>query len=64
MFQLQLFLIHCDEWDRFVDPPRHNIVTGATLLQLALPNLGSNKRSIILEASTLTIAPPMLFMVV
>jgi hypothetical protein len=28
------FLFHCDEWDRFVAPPRHKFVTGATLLQL------------------------------
>jgi len=28
------FLLHCDEWDRFVAPPRHKFVTGATLLQL------------------------------
>ena len=35
MFQLQLFfLLHCDEWDRLVALPRHNFVTGATLLQL------------------------------
>ena len=35
MFQLQfIFLLHCDEWDRFVAPQRHNFVTGATLLQL------------------------------
>jgi hypothetical protein len=34
MFQLQLFLLHCDEWDRVVALPRHNFVTGATLLQL------------------------------
>jgi hypothetical protein len=33
--QLQfIFLLHCDEWDRFVVPPRHKFVTGATLLQL------------------------------
>jgi hypothetical protein len=31
------FFLHCDEWDRFVAPPRHKFVTGATLLQLALP---------------------------
>ena len=34
MFQLQLFLLHCDEWDRVVALPRHKFVTGATLLQL------------------------------
>ena len=28
------FLLHYDEWDRFVAPPRHKFVTGATLLQL------------------------------
>jgi hypothetical protein len=28
------FLLHCDEWDRVVAPPRHKFVTGATLLQL------------------------------
>jgi len=28
------FLLHCDEWDRFVASPRHKFVTGATLLQL------------------------------
>ena len=28
------FLLHCDEWDRFVAPPRHKFVTGAILLQL------------------------------
>jgi hypothetical protein len=28
------FLLHRDEWDRFVAPPRHKFVTGATLLQL------------------------------
>jgi hypothetical protein len=28
------FLVHCDEWDCFVTPPRHKFVTGATLLQL------------------------------
>jgi len=27
-------LLHCAEWDRFVAPPRHKFVTGATLLQL------------------------------
>jgi hypothetical protein len=27
------FLLHCDEWDRFVAPPRHKFITGATLLQ-------------------------------
>ena len=33
--QLQfIFLLHCDEWDRFVALPRHKFVTGATLLQL------------------------------
>ena len=38
MFQLQLFfLLHCDEWDRVVALPRHKFVTGATLLQLDLP---------------------------
>jgi hypothetical protein len=31
------FLLHCDEWDRFVAPPRHKFVTGATLLQLGIP---------------------------
>ena len=31
------FLLHCDEWDRFVAPPRHKYVTGATLLQLGGP---------------------------
>jgi hypothetical protein len=30
------FLLHCDEWDRFVAPPRHKFVIGATLLQLHL----------------------------
>jgi hypothetical protein len=34
MFQLQLILLHCDEWDRVVALPRHKFVTGATLLQL------------------------------
>ena len=34
MFQLQLFLLHCDEWDRVVALPRHKFVTGSTLLQL------------------------------
>ena len=24
------FLLHCDEWDHFVAPPRHKFVTGAT----------------------------------
>jgi hypothetical protein len=28
------FLLHCDEWDRVVALPRHQFVTGATLLQL------------------------------
>ena len=40
MFQLQLFfLLHCNEWDRFVALPRHKFVTGATLLQLIGPRL-------------------------
>ena len=35
--QLQfIFFLHCDEWDRFVAPPRHKFVTGATLLQLGV----------------------------
>ena len=35
MLQLQFtFLLQCDECDRFVAPPRHKLVTGATLLQL------------------------------
>ena len=29
------FLLHWDEWDRFVVPLKHKFVTGATLLQLA-----------------------------
>ena len=38
MFQLQLFfLLHCDEWDRVVALLRHKFVTGATLLQLVIP---------------------------
>ena len=36
MFQLQLCLLHCDEWDRAVALPRHKFVTGATLLQLVV----------------------------
>ena len=31
-----LFLLHCDEWDRVVALPRHKFVTGATLLQLTI----------------------------
>ena len=37
MFQLQIFLLHCDEWGRVVALPRHKFVTGATLLQLDGP---------------------------
>ena len=38
MFQLQLFfLLHCDEWDHVVALLRHKFVTGATLLQLVIP---------------------------
>jgi hypothetical protein len=38
MFQLQLFfLLHCDEWDRVAALLRHKFVTGATLLQLVIP---------------------------
>jgi hypothetical protein len=33
-------LLHCDEWDRVVALPRHNFVTGATLLQLAQTGSG------------------------
>ena len=33
MFQLQFFLLHCDEWDRVVALPRHKFVT----LQLRFP---------------------------
>jgi hypothetical protein len=31
-------LLHCDEWDRFVAPPRDKFVTGAILLQLGPPS--------------------------
>ena len=34
-------LLHCDEWDRVVALPRHKFVTGATLLQLGLPEKGN-----------------------
>ena len=40
-----LYLLHCDEWDRFVAPPRHKFVTGATLLQLE--NTYSKNNSVI-----------------
>ena len=36
-------LLHCDEWDRFVAPPRHMFVTGATLLQLGTSVLSWDK---------------------
>ena len=35
------FLLHCDEWDLFVAPPRHKFVTEATLLQLKTPEGGA-----------------------
>jgi hypothetical protein len=34
LFDQFIFLLHCDEWDRFVVPPRQKFVTEATLLQL------------------------------
>ena len=42
------FLLHCDEWDRFVAPQRHKFVTGTTLLQLRC-NLKHTRRKRILQ---------------
>ena len=54
------FLLHCDEWDRVVALPRHKFVTGATLLQLILPDRGMNQQLSVPEAITPTIKKLML----
>ena len=39
------FLLHCDECDRVVAPPRHKFVTGATLLQLGKDKLAEESNT-------------------
>jgi BarA-like signal transduction histidine kinase len=57
MFQLQIFLLHFDEWDRVVALPRHKFVTGATLLQLGSNQFLSVNIGVIRLLSVITTTP-------
>jgi hypothetical protein len=65
MFQLNIFLLHCDEWDRVVALPRHKFVTGATLLQCTqFHNRGKTQwtiKSFILQSSHIMILNSTMF---